>query len=622
MPTRLRDDAWDLVPLVVPDLPFGAYYDVARVIAPPTPIPPTPLPLPDAAVRRFAIASSLADPVDSFDLDLASLELFLDPNPARRLALSVGLLQGDTELLVGQLRQGQIFDMRLAANAAGVQVSVRGLDAMAAMVQRYINRQYVLHSPTTSPVPGSSGPTGRTPYVPPPPEIVVAPNVSAKRIAADLAKKAGLTLQWNCRDYILKEDFAATGRLIDVLMRLLEPWNLVAPSKVDVYTRGSVLVVQQRPRTPAAEYVTTVAASRVTDLTIDRVELDTVGDLLLFGEQVSQHLTSSAPGGVMSGTTLELFRVDVARPPDEPELQHIVESRELYRMPDRILLESTKDLYAVSAEGGPMAWLTETIMKADYDASIYGPTGPVNQPLQRGSLTETYAIQPGRNGKHILAMRETLTLVYDANRFLRTATTFREVHPEAEEGDDLTGVTTVAALIPLELEMVTYEDAVYNQVLQTTYKYVYGENGEMILDQKHQQYNAGLRVGGTRPPGSGVDTGQGQLAPIWAHQVVSTAPYARAVQYSNPHLTAADLEFIRQNLVAASGLYEYRLTFSGPAMPWLRKGMWLHLTDFSGPDGQDIPLQPALITDLRLTYDAGDRPGSRADVTAVFWKAT
>jgi len=118
---------------------------------------------------------------------------------------------------------------------------------------------------------------------------------------------------------------------------------------------------------------------------------------------------------------------------------------------------------------------------------------------------------------------------------------------------------------------------------------------------------------------------QDQPLPITAANRLEPADSRmQEVSYANPHLTAEDLVYISDQFEAASGLWEYELDLTYVAMPWIRKGNVLQITELKAEDGvTEISLPPALITGQTLTFtEASDQPEMVSRLRAVFWSAT
>jgi hypothetical protein len=63
----------------------------------------------------------------------------------------------------------------------------------------------------------------------------------ASEIAREIVESCGLSLSWECRDYTLLEDFDASGRCVDLLHRLIEPWCQVERFRADVRAEHRLL---------------------------------------------------------------------------------------------------------------------------------------------------------------------------------------------------------------------------------------------------------------------------------------------------------------------------------------------------------------------------------------------
>ncbi len=123
----------------------------------------------------------------------------------------------------------------------------------------------------------------------------------------------------------------------------------------------------------------------------------------------------------------------------------------------------------------------------------------------------------------------------------------------------------------------------------------------------------------------------GQLIPVMLETVISDDPDAEPFSYENDNLTYQDLVFIRDQLAAASGLWEDELAFPGVTMPWIKKHVGVQFTgcrDGAGaliPFHADLPpghLRPALVLDNELRYVEGeglDASSLESQVRAVYW---
>ena len=114
---------------------------------------------------------------------------------------------------------------------------------------------------------------------------------------------------------------------------------------------------------------------------------------------------------------------------------------------------------------------------------------------------------------------------------------------------------------------------------------------------------------GPKPPmpitaGSG-DPNAGKEQFKLEYWVSKTDPDAVDIRYSDFNMAEADLNRILQQYLWSNGKWAYEIDFDAVSMPWLRKGVIIHLTDLYDNDGEEIVLQPADHRDLRPTYDEG-----------------
>src|SRR4030095_15961053 len=83
--------------------------------------------------------------------------------------------------------------------------------------------------------------------------------VAASEIAAAICSVAGLTLQWECPDYLVHDQFSAVGRPLDLLQSLVRPFSLLPEMRrVDGFALRRVVSCRRRPLEPVAAAVNTI----------------------------------------------------------------------------------------------------------------------------------------------------------------------------------------------------------------------------------------------------------------------------------------------------------------------------------------------------------------------------
>jgi hypothetical protein len=282
----------------------------------------------------------------------------------------------------------------------------------------------------------------------------------------------------------------------------------------------------------------------------------------------------------------------------------------VYRMPDRIVLrvwEKISDL-----QNGALKPVKESYQENEWEASRYNASGPINQPKQLGQMTITSGIHPNDKQKRFRELsKEEISYAYDDQGFQDAAKT-RKWEINLAKGD----------LEERERVYRTLRDVTQLETEEVTTIERPAKGGEWYVYKTETVKSAGLRPGG-RKPGRTITVGQGDagpMEPIALEARLSTDPWAKDHSYANPHLTEADLRFIRDQFVAWSGMWEYTLKVQCVTMPWIKKGKVLQLTGLADHAGNPIALQPALITENVLTYDeSSESPSMTSQITAVYW---
>jgi hypothetical protein len=619
-------------------------------------------PLP--GVLRFTLESSLDTPADGWTAEVAGAALMLAPDDEALYRLPVGFLDAaGHEVLAQHVTSGRILDRRLVGRATERHTYVRGVDALERTFRIQRRARYVpagAEVGTVLTLPDVLNPilAARQAQLSnlmnvwePTPELQALAGFlrstvsrlerdirdaneaaipekvgawTAKSIAADLLVGTGLTLIWTARDYSISVPFEAVGTLYEVLRRLVEPWNQAPPLGVDVTAYGTVVYVRPRLRHPAADLTMTVAESRLVDLELgNRRRLPYIGAVVLEGRITSasdvaldpSDTTVFPPIGLVASSELE---VDYAT--DTPTGR--VEGTRTFRMPDRLLIRELERVYTYAPNGG-VYQSAETETNLTYEDSRYGPQGPTNQPLPLAS--EKFISTLVKQGAELvlwLTSIERIVWKYDVSRHLLSTTT--RISRYFNSGG-LLGMFETDSIVE------TYERLVdgWTQVKTVRDKFD-PKNGRYVGTMTLQQTDrAGLPPGGPRPPFSlfgdrlanDADYGPEAQTPVRVTATISSDPTAVAVSYANPNLAEPDLHFILEQLRAVSGLVEYPLRGTGPALPDVIKGSAVHLTDFLDADGTPIPLEPALVRGIAFAYeDTRDRSAFTCELDAVFYR--
>ncbi len=601
---------------------------------------------------RISIRATLDAPAASWDLETPDVSLMTGDDDATTVRLAMGFVDGsDVAQLVNQIEAGRITGRAWSGSRPGLAVRLRGLDAMDRLMRTQRAIRYVPHAApavleVVAPAEGE-------------PEVQVKVGTwTARSIATDLLAGTGLALYWGVRDYTFHEEFSGVGSILSLLRQLVAPWDF-APLGVDIRAQASVIRVTQRVLSPGATVTKTMAAARCDIVQGERRRHPLIGAVVLEGRLESSRLTQAvdAEGGIVWLGGDDPDNVDVDRQPltvkSTREVRDglgrviaVFQREERWRMPDRLLEFSLERTYlATAATQGVLALAAVTETTITLDASLYGPRGPINQPLQRSAVTIVStlvpvivrdlalidgAVQSSERSAETIAptRREETTYTYDDQRFLReqTKSVFRITY----------AADRTATVIQSERVTTTWRDEMPGWIRVTETRGTFdATSGAATGSSSQDRIVAGYPPGGLRPPGEGTsinvmagDTAaqealaDAELRPIRLTATISSDPTAIPVRYSNRNLSAADLAYQLALLTTCSGVYERTSRFSGPAMPWLAVGDVLEITAYTPYVGASpMTLGPGLVRELSMTYTRATAE-LRAEGEAVVYEAT
>lgn len=593
----------------------------------------------DLDARSFSIDASLALPTDGYEAQLASSALVRSSTLPETVTLRAGLQDRATGTVysVGQL-EGGIDKLVFRKDGRSLTASIRGTDRLALLLERRVRKLYLRQQP----------PTGHTPTIP-----YAVGLFTAQEVARELVEAAGLSLSWECRDYRLLVDFEATGRAIDVLRTLVEPWSQVEALRVDIFAQGETVVCRPRALTLVPDHTETITGARISDFTVEVSRGPVYGTVTLYGRQVPRYSygvqqsqeeeetpTPEAPppepGQPIEPWELTLTACPESRDEAGPTSRVITETT--YRMPDKLVTRIHEHTLQRDGDGAasPMVAVSEREIVNEWEESVYSDQGRTNTPRQLRQIINLYGVH-----KHD-EEQTWRQLAQEVTTFGRDAEEYRELTTTVKWDLDL----TLGYLVPAEKVVKTLRDVEHMKVEQLTTIYKprastmltgYEQHTDWYVATTDRQEQMGLRPDGPPPPPppvcvprreedeeEGIEAGaQGVLEAIRVEDTLSEDPTAVDVSYSSPHLTEEDLRFILAQYQAISGLWRYTIRLTGVAMPWLRKGNVLHLTGLLAEDGvAEIPLQPALITEAQLSYsESGSPPAFLRTMTLEYWGA-
>lgn len=582
--------------------------------------------------RSFQIDSTLEFTADHWEAQVPDSFLFRNSSAGDRVTLSAGLLDfAGNPQIISSITGAIIDEYELTImpnNIAGV---VRGRDPSAFILDAYFTKLYA-RAPSQQPGVVTEVLPGQQAVVTPPAVqigIFTAKTIANDAVASVIDPVSGLplTLQWEVRDYeILTQSYQATGRVIDILRKLVTPWNLVQVFRVDILLQGRTVIVRQRstPQMPLIpQYTFNLTALRRSTLNIRKRRLRKVGKVTLRGQRIPDGLRKSTAqeiadgAGVFSSGQQTVVFESTAFDEGGALVSKVV-TTETYRMPDRILLQSIKETYT-GGNGANLELSSRETVTKEWENSIYDANGPANQPKQLSDLITREGIDHDNDDTEsfrVLAEENTIN-EYDDLGFLETVTNTRRKFnfDDSELQNDKMTVKLYHDVGPLFVEEVTE-------------LYSWNTDREAwSITQRDAAISGGHRPGG---PGRGGSTagshntpGGAGLTQITRVQTFSTDVDAQAVDFSDENMSGDDLDFIMSCFAATVNLYEYEVTFGGVAMPWLIRGQAMQFTNVQSEDGTPFSLPVLLVTEVRSEYvETGGSPRYMMNARAFGYQVT
>jgi len=556
--------------------------------------------------HAFTLESTLDLAADAFTVDVPGTQEYRNAADTDVVTLKAGF----TDAADGQRYEvghmvGPAKEYAITVAKDAMRCSVSGRDNMADLIGRTFRKRYLRAQPTLD---EKAALDWHTFNGQPDPILYAVGAFRASEIAREIVESCGLSLSWECRDYTLLDDFDASGRCVDLLNRLVEPWCQVERFRVDVFVQNATVFCRPRPPALVADYVYPYTAAGIRSLTIRRARRKRYGRVSLYGKLVPKGLTGG--GGVYQPSEVEETTVSETKDQAGNVLQRVVRTT-TYRMPEKIVLRSREQTF--DRQSGALKLVKDEQRENEWETIPYTEAGASKNPRQLRQSTLVTGIHPNDKGKTVQPIgKEEVAFSYETEGYQDMTTTRKwEVNLKKK------------ALEEKERIVKTQKEIEHLKTEEVTSVYRAGKTGEFFLSQMETNVSAGLRPGGPRPSrtiviGSG-DTGTTE--PLTVEARISDHVWAEDVQYSNPHLEQEDLNVILQQLTAASGHWEYELSLDYVAMPWLRKGNIIAITGLLAEDGvTEIPIGPALIVGQRLVYDEGSRtPQMISRLSAVWW---
>jgi hypothetical protein len=607
-------------------------------------------------VTRFSIKSSLQQPTDQWEAEIPGPLEFTLVDPDRTVDLEIGLEDSTGAIQsIRVMTSGVVDEYRLELQKDSQVSHLKGRDAGAALLEEEFHTIYQ-----------------RFPGQPIFAEVDITVKVGvfmAQQVAGEVIASAGLTMAWQCRDYELWEDFDATGRKIDILQRLVDPWCSVEPSMVDVFVEGTTVYLRTRSAFPVApDYVLAYNApgpaphAKCLNVNIRKTRLPIYGEVTLQGREEPAAIGNDfeppegQPGVASNFVTIVPFQRNVdeeggvtftpgtltqrsaSRSFQNGQVIAMVETFSTYQIPNQVLLETRKNTY--SMVDGVLKLIKTEVKGTDYQPFKYDAKGPTNSPLPLHEFSRIFSyVDETVNGVTQTVFKqnaeETTSYAYDEDNYLTTASNLKRVDQDGALVNDSLVVKHYQDIGPLFYQIQTDRYAFEDEA-----GFEAQDGGGLasvtrrvpVLVSSDSTTAAGHRPGGpNRPPQKPLMSDFSFVVALPLAQVTAVSPgNKRAVSVSagGRSMSAADLAYINAQHAQASGLYEAELSFRALSMPHLKRGSIIQLTGIQDGDGSGVQCATGFVpgvTGLALIYSLDmdfDTPGrqSVSDIKAVWWE--
>lgn len=616
----------------------------------------------DLPISIIEVDSTTQLVADQFEAEVLSANFYRNKEKDDTSDLLIGIEASDgSPELVSIVQGGSIDEYELTATPEKLTGRVRGRDAAAYAVDTTFNITFV-SAPDPLTLEQSraraqaiiDAERKQFPLIPIIPGVTVPERRvgwwRASSIAANLAARVGLHLSWEAPDYVLREDFQCSGSVASAIWQLVAPFNYFEPRKIDVWVDGKTLVVRERaglsesprPGAPATSSLTTLDAKDpcIISLMVRAHFLSYIRAIRLVGAVGAVGIDpSSLDFSGLIPPEIKLFHTDNRLPNGEGTVED-----KMIRNVDGALFSSETSVFGYPPNVGPdqqagtqasvvelartrtvNTWAPSFIVE-DLDGNVISTiiqtsSDTVSKELVDGVLT------PSRH--------DHTDYFYDEQNYLSgQVDTVEELGTDAKTG--------VQKLVPTHKKIRTLRDTSnghWEEVIDTFDAVlddaggntgsapaegqapvpgtpVTSTPGKWVLVDHRTNSGGGHRPGGPgRPGGRNVNS----QVPVSYGVLIDDLPGAKDVSIQNRNLTLQHLRYIVGQAKDASGAWEYEINLTAANMPWLKKGDMIHITGWDDEAGEDIPLQPAMIFDIRTTFDQSSADAKTVMAIKALW---
>lgn len=580
--------------------------------------------------QKFTIDSTVEFVSDHFTLSFEGSAPFRNKTATDVVTLRAGL---KTSLGVSQfitkLENGPTDEFEITIRPNGISGVKNGRDGIAKALDSFFEKRYYrwpevvppyppIDPDTHQPIPQVDS-TGTALPNPPP---GVSGTFTAAQVVSDACASVGVAVSWEIPDYQLLTSYFATGRVIDTIQQLVQPYTLTTPFKADIYSNGTVLVIRQRNPFRAPDFTIAMVDAKRNDLILRVRKTQKYGQVWLTG---APNALATNPFGVWVEGEEEITSSDETQGPDGTILSR-VNTTEIKITPtgqtkSKVTETYTRQFVQDSFQSRDDLVLTNRTTETNlYTIGSFGIVGPIAPKILVSCTIVTEGFDDDGNWTTLRTQERGVSYDHGTAGF-QTSESFMT--------RELQDTASGKQLVPTEMTIKTTRDCGYLQVEQITEKYQFQDvtsggqtsNQPVLLDRDIQR-QGGFRVGGPAALPRTIGNKSGEQ--IRLVRTVSTDADAVKVVQNLPNMDISALQVIMSYFQSASGMWEYELSMSGANMPWISRGMYLQLTDIqSEVPGTLIALPVMLVTEADIEYDESVQGAkSISKIRAFGWSNT
>ncbi len=545
--------------------------------------------------KNVTIDSDIELLADDFSFESPFLDAFT--NETEAFAFSLGY--GGANI---QTVEGLADSWAINLTPRSFNLTVKGRDKAKLLLDTQFQKTYFLYSPSVTP---------ETKFGVPIPYHVGT--IQASAVAREACLLAGLGLVWDAPDYPVVNPIETTngfnGNIAEALKKLIEPLQITEMFRVDLFLVGSDVYVKKRVWPYVADYTIPLTDLKTANISPAKENTNPDGpirSIYVIRDEVNE---SGAAWDRQETVTTEVY----------DKTGKIVILREVvttyYTL--EVTTKQIKTVYCMPPDGiVPDAVVFENLYLFEETTTLYdyGNAGVITSGYNRlENKTETsnhYAWQI-RQGMSDLLYKCSVSIKEYAYAYSAADEMTQEV--ELKSTQNYNPDTTPKGTPDKDEKSISYHK-INKDLLQVSMTHV--KNGEVVDRRTITQ--AG-QLPGPKKVGENGNAGiLTRYTTTW-HQEIPVNATGRDVEIENNLLSRAQLLQFGNELALEKSKRKYEFTFSGPPLPWLRKGMKFTITgELEDGTGNTFDLSPLVFLITHLTYQMTERSFT-GSIKAVAW---